>query len=222
MLTVEEVALREMRAQGHGWVCALWVQKQLHVFLAYDLEGNGRWIKKVVAGGGKESEPVRVDEERLERQHMVVMEEQQFFFFDTDHVDLFSDVMGGCTVGYAKGQQVLYVGGDGRRNATVVSVDDGESTVPSYTVEFGDGGPPRQATADELEVLVRRRPSSVVFCRIRWPGPWRRSSFGGPDEGESPGESPNKGVQQKSRVEQVAQVAEQVAQKLTFAQAAAE
>ena len=49
------------------------------------------------------------------------------------------------------------------------------------------------------------------------------------DEGESPGESPNKGLQQKPRVEQVAQVAEQVAQvadqvaqKLTFAQAAAE
>ena len=42
------------------------------------------------------------------------------------------------------------------------------------------------------------------------------------DEGESPGESPNRGLQQKPRVEQVAQVADQVAQKLTFAQAAAE
>ena len=36
------------------------------------------------------------------------------------------------------------------------------------------------------------------------------------DEGESPGESPNRGLQQKPRVEQVAQVADQVAQKLTF------
>jgi hypothetical protein len=27
MLTVEQVALREMRAQRHGWMCALWVQK---------------------------------------------------------------------------------------------------------------------------------------------------------------------------------------------------
>ena len=126
MLTVEEVALREMRAQGHGWVCALWVQKQLHVFLAYDLEGNGRWIKKVVAGGGKESEPVRVAEERLESQHMVVMEEQQFFFFDTDNVDLFGDVK-------------------------VDKIQGG--------VEGSDGGPQRQATADELEILVRRRRS---------------------------------------------------------------
>ena len=61
MLTVEEVALRKMRAQKHGWVCALWVQEQLHVFLARDLEGvaGGRtegWIEKVVAGGGKERE----------------------------------------------------------------------------------------------------------------------------------------------------------------------
>ena len=43
-LTVEQVALRKMREQRHGWVCALWVKEQLHVFLARDLEG--------VAGGG--------------------------------------------------------------------------------------------------------------------------------------------------------------------------
>ena len=63
MLTVEEVALREMRARGHGWVCALWVQEQLHVFLARDLEGvagghKEGWIEKVVAGGqGAAREP---------------------------------------------------------------------------------------------------------------------------------------------------------------------
>jgi hypothetical protein len=77
MLTVEQVALRKMRAQRHGWVCALWVQKQLHVFLARDLEGvaGGKegWIEKVVAGGGKEREPVRVTKEQLEGQHMVVL-----------------------------------------------------------------------------------------------------------------------------------------------------
>ena len=115
---------------------------------------------------------MRVTKEQLESQHMVVMDKQEFFFFDIDRVDLFSDVMGykkgqpvvgGRTVGYKEGQQVLHVGGDERRNATVVSVDGGGSAVPSYTVEFGDGGPPCQATADELELLVRCRPSSVVF-----------------------------------------------------------
>ena len=140
-LTVEQVALRKMREQRHGWVCALWVQEQLHVFLARDLEGvaGGRkegWIEKVVAGGGKESEPVRVTKEQLESQHMVVMDKQEFFFFDIDRVDLFSDVMGykkgqpvvgGRTVGYKEGQQVLHVGGDERRNATVVSVDGGRA-----------------------------------------------------------------------------------------------
>ena len=58
MLTVEQVALRKMRAQRHGWVCALWVQKQLRVFLAHDLDGvaGGRkegWIEEVVAGGAR-------------------------------------------------------------------------------------------------------------------------------------------------------------------------
>ena len=52
MLTVEQVALRKMRAQGHGWVCALWVQKQLRVFLAHDLDGGD--------GGRKEGcRPIR-------------------------------------------------------------------------------------------------------------------------------------------------------------------
>jgi len=91
MLTVEQVALRKMRAQRHGWVCALWLQEQLHVFLARDLEGvaDGEegWIEKVVAGGGKERAPVRVTKEQLESQHMVVMDEQEFFFFDIDRVD---------------------------------------------------------------------------------------------------------------------------------------
>ena len=58
MLTVEQVALRKMRAQRHGWVCALWVQKQLRVFLAHDLDGvaggcKEGWIEEVVAGGAR-------------------------------------------------------------------------------------------------------------------------------------------------------------------------
>ena len=61
VLTVGEVALQEMRAFGHGWVCALWVRGRLHVYLAGDLEDDSRrWIKKVVTGG-KESEQVHVD-----------------------------------------------------------------------------------------------------------------------------------------------------------------
>ena len=99
MLTVEQVALRKMRAQRHGWVCALWVQKQLRVFLAHDLDGGdgGRkegWIEEVVAGGRKERAPVRVAEGQLESQRLVVMDEQEFFFFDIDGVDLFSDLGG--------------------------------------------------------------------------------------------------------------------------------
>jgi hypothetical protein len=91
MLTVGQVALRKMRAQGHGWVCALWVQKQLRVFLARDLDGGdgGRkegWIEEVVAGGRKERAPVRVAEGRLESQRLVVMDGQEFFFFDIDGV----------------------------------------------------------------------------------------------------------------------------------------
>jgi len=112
---------------------------------------------------------VPVDEARLESQRMVVMGEQRFFFFDTEGNVLFPDVaVSGeqqAPLVYTKGQQVLYVTLTlKRRNATVVSVDfDGESTVPFYTVEFGDGGPPRQTTADKLEPLVRCRPSTVVF-----------------------------------------------------------
>ena len=88
-----------MRAQRHGWVCALWVQKQLRVFLAHDLDGvaGGRkegWIEEVVAGGRKERAPVRVAEGRLESQRLVVMDGQEFFFFDIDGVDLFSDLGG--------------------------------------------------------------------------------------------------------------------------------
>jgi len=99
MLTVEQVALRKMRAQRHGWVCALWVQKQLRVFLAHDLDGvaGGRkegWIEEVVAGGRKERAPVRVAEGQLESQRLVVMDGQEFFFFDIDRVDLFSDLGG--------------------------------------------------------------------------------------------------------------------------------
>jgi hypothetical protein len=48
VLAVEEVALQEMRAFGRGWVCALRVRGRLHVYLAGDLEGDRRWIKKVV------------------------------------------------------------------------------------------------------------------------------------------------------------------------------
>jgi hypothetical protein len=48
-LTLEQVALQEMRAQGRGWVCALWVGERLHVYLAGDLAGDNRWIRKVVA-----------------------------------------------------------------------------------------------------------------------------------------------------------------------------
>ena len=99
VLSVEQVALRKMRAQGHGWVCALWVQKQLRVFLAHDLDGvaGGRkegWIEEVVAGGRTERAPVRVAEGRLESQRLVVMDGQEFFFFDIDGVDLFSDLGG--------------------------------------------------------------------------------------------------------------------------------
>jgi hypothetical protein len=56
-------------------VCALWVRGRLHVYLAGDLEDDSRWIKKVVTGG-EESEQVRMDKDRLESQHMVVMKEQ--------------------------------------------------------------------------------------------------------------------------------------------------
>ena len=50
-LTVEQVALQEMRAQGRGWVCALWVQKQLRVFLAHRA-GAGRGSPRYGAGRG--------------------------------------------------------------------------------------------------------------------------------------------------------------------------
>ena len=78
-LTVEQVALQEMRARKRGWVCALWVEGQLHVYLAGDLEGDKPWVKKV-EGGGKEGEQVCVAKEQLESQRMVVMKEQKFFF----------------------------------------------------------------------------------------------------------------------------------------------
>ena len=44
MLTVEEVALREMRVNKSGWVCALSVGGQLHVFLAGDLGSDSPWV----------------------------------------------------------------------------------------------------------------------------------------------------------------------------------
>ena len=134
MLTVEQVALRKMRAQGHGWVCALWVQKQLRVFLAHDLDGGdgGRkegWIEEVVAGGRKERAPVRVAEGRLESQRLVVMDGQEFFFFDIDGVDLFSDL-----------------GGDKKAEPVVDELE------------------PPPPVVDELEPPpVHCRPSSVVF-----------------------------------------------------------
>ena len=134
MLTVGQVALRKMRAQGHGWVCALWVQKQLRVFLARDLDGGdgGRkegWIEEVVAGGRKERAPVRVAEGRLESQRLVVKDEQEFFFFDIDRVDLFSDL-----------------GGDKKAEPVVDELE------------------PPPPVVDELEPPpVHCRPSSVVF-----------------------------------------------------------
>ena len=69
-LTVEQVALQEMREQGRGWVCALWVGERLHVYLAGDLAGKNPVIRKVVVGGGKEGAQVRmdVDKDRLESQ----------------------------------------------------------------------------------------------------------------------------------------------------------
>ena len=83
-LTVEQVALQEMREQGRGWVCALLVGERLHVYLAGDLAGENPVIRKVVVGGGKEGAQVRmdVDKDRLESQPMVVMEEQKFFYVD--------------------------------------------------------------------------------------------------------------------------------------------
>ena len=58
VLTVEQVALREMRVREHGWVCALHVRGlhgrgQLHVFLAGDLGGGSPWIKKIAAARRK-------------------------------------------------------------------------------------------------------------------------------------------------------------------------
>ena len=76
VLSVEQVALRKMRAQRHGWVCALLVGERLHVYLAGDLAGDRGWIREVVVGGGKESAQVRVDKDRLESQPMVVMKKQ--------------------------------------------------------------------------------------------------------------------------------------------------
>ena len=70
VLTLEQVALQEMREQGRGWVCALWVGERLHVYLAGDLAGENPVIRKVVVGGGKEGAQVRmdVDKDRLESQ----------------------------------------------------------------------------------------------------------------------------------------------------------
>ena len=93
-LTVEQVALQEMREQGRGWVCALWVGERLHVYLAGDLAGENPVIRKVVVGGGKEGAQVRmdVDKDRLESQPMVVMEEQKFFYVDTAGLGPFDGV----------------------------------------------------------------------------------------------------------------------------------
>ena len=66
----------------------------MHVYLAGDLEDDNRWIKKVVAGGGKESERVPVTKEQLESQHMVVMKEQKFFFVDSAGLGPFDGVVG--------------------------------------------------------------------------------------------------------------------------------
>ena len=52
-LTVEQVALREMRLRGHGWVCALYVRGQLHVFLAGD--GGGERLGRSWGGGSRPS-----------------------------------------------------------------------------------------------------------------------------------------------------------------------
>ena len=94
MLTVEEVALQEMREQGRGWVCALCVGERLHVYLAGDLAGENPVIRKVVVGGGKEGAQVRmdVDKDRLESQPMVVMEEQKFYYVDTAGLGPFDGV----------------------------------------------------------------------------------------------------------------------------------
>ena len=96
-LAVEQMALREMRDRGHGWVCALYVRGKLHVYLAGDLGGHGLrfghgrpWVKEIVACGLIGQVPV--DEARLESQRMVVMDKQRFFFFDTDGVEPFRDV----------------------------------------------------------------------------------------------------------------------------------
>jgi len=93
-LTVEQVALQEMREQGRGWVCALWVGERLHVYLAGDLAGENPVIRKVVVGGGKEGAQVRmdVDKDRLESQPMVVMEGQKFFYVDTAGLGPFDGV----------------------------------------------------------------------------------------------------------------------------------
>ena len=90
-LAVEQVALQKMRALKHGWVCALWVEGRLHVYLAGGLEDDNRWIMEVMAGG-KESERVRVAKEQLESQPMVVMKEQRFFYVDTAGLGPFDGV----------------------------------------------------------------------------------------------------------------------------------
>ena len=94
VLTLEQVALQEMREQGRGWVCALWVGERLHVYLAGDLAGENPVIRKVVVGGGKEGAQVRmdVDKDRLESQPMVVMKEQKFFYVDTAGLGPFDGV----------------------------------------------------------------------------------------------------------------------------------
>jgi len=94
VLTLEQVALQEMREQGRGWVCALWVGERLHVYLAGDLAGENPVIRKVVVGGGKEGAQVRmdVDKDRLESQPMVVMEGQKFFYVDTAGLGPFDGV----------------------------------------------------------------------------------------------------------------------------------
>ena len=94
VLTLEQVALQEMREQGRGWVCALCVGERLHVYLAGDLAGENPVIRKVVVGGGKEGAQVRmdVDKDRLESQPMVVMKEQKFFYVDTAGLGPFDGV----------------------------------------------------------------------------------------------------------------------------------
>ena len=83
----------------------------MHVYLAGGLdltgglEDDNRWIKKVVAGGGKESERVPVTKEQLESQHMVVMKEQTFFFVDSAGLGPFDGVVGkGKGKGKSKGK----------------------------------------------------------------------------------------------------------------------